>query len=336
MSFFRTFAEMKNVTEIFATLGERLSRFGEDDVSRKAVGDAVAANEWFAESDIRCAVDAICRQMLQRGKIERWLSAYPVADRAPKRVAIIMAGNIPLVGFFDLLCVIASGNIPCVKYSSKDTALMEYVVSLLREIEPELQIEYFGYSMAADAVIATGGDSANLYFGTAFADIPHLLRGSRHSVAVLSGGETDADLRGLADDIFLYSGLGCRNVSLVFVPRGYELRLPVRRMCRGYHNNYLQCRAMLTMRGVCFEDNGEAVFVRGAAEFPMSLSRINIVEYDSLNDVVKWLSANDGKLQCVVSAMAVHHRVVPFGQAQYPSLTDYPDDADVMAFMSSL
>lgn len=327
---------MKNVTEIFAALGGRLSRFGGDDVSRKAVADAVAANEWFAESDIRCAVDAICRQMLQRGKIERWLSRYPAADRAPKRVAIIMAGNIPLVGFFDLLCVIASGNIPCVKYSSKDTVLMEYVVSLLRETEPELQIEYFGQGMAADAVIATGGDSANLYFGTAFAGIPHLLRGSRHSVAVLSGDETDADLRGLSDDMFLYSGLGCRNVSLVFVPRGYLLRLPARRMCRGYHNNYLQCRAMLTMRGAGFEDNGEAVFVRGAAEFPMSLSRINIAEYDSLDDVAQWLSANDGKLQCVVSASAVHHRTVPFGQAQYPSLTDYPDDADVMEFLAKI
>lgn len=336
MPFFRTFAEMKNVTDIFAALGDRLSRFGTDDISRRAMEDAVAANGWFAEADIRCAVDAICRQMLRRGKIERWLADYPLAAHEPKRVAIIMAGNIPLVGFFDLMCVVASGNIPCVKYSSKDTVLMEYVVSLLREIEPELIIEYFEKGKAADAVIATGGDSANLYFGSEFADIPHLFRGSRHSVAVLSGDETEADLCGLADDIFLYSGLGCRNVSLVFVPRGCDLRLPPRKMCRGYHNNYLQCRAMLAMRGIGFEDNGEAVFVRGAAEFPTSLSRINIAEYDSSDDVAKWLSENDGKLQCVVSSSAIHHRSVPFGQAQYPSLADYPDDADVMEFLMSL
>ncbi len=328
---------MKSVTDIFAALGDRLSRFGENAVSRKAIDDAIAANEWFAEADIRCAVDAIRSRMLQRDKIERWLSAYPAVRHIPKRVAVIMPGNIPLVGYFDLMCVIASGNIPCVKYSSKDTALMEYVVSLLREIEPELRIEDFDKCTAADAVIATGGDSANLYFGSAFGDIPHLFRGSRHSVAVLSGNETHADLCALADDIFLYSGLGCRNVSLVFVPRGYELRLPARRMCRGFHNNYLQCRAMLTMRGTEFFDSGEAVFVRGAAEFPEYVSRINITEYDSLDEVAEWLSANDEKLQCVVSAAAaVHHRAVPFGQAQYPSLADYPDNADVMAFMLSV
>lgn len=334
-AFFRTFAVMKSATDIFAALGDGLSRFGDDDRLRKAIDDAMAANEWFGENDIRHAADALRSRMLQREKIERWLAAYPaVSHHTPKRVAIIMAGNIPLVGFFDLMCVLASGNIPCVKYSGKDTPLMEYVVSLLREIESGLRIEYFEKGMAVDAVIATGGDSANLYFGSEFAAVPHLFRGSRHSVAVLSGDETEADLRGLADDIFMYSGLGCRNVSLVFVPRGYDLRLPTRRMCRGYHNNYLQCRALLAMRGIGFEDSGEAVFVRGAAEFPMSLSRINIAEYDTLDDVAEWLSANDGKLQCVVSSLAVHSRVVPFGQAQYPSLTDYPDDADVMEFLA--
>lgn len=336
MPFFCTFAVMKTVTEIFGVLGDRLLQFGEDDASRTVCEDALKANEWFADVDIRCAIDAICRQMLQREKIEQWLAAYPIVAHVPKRVAIIMAGNIPLVGFFDLMCVVASGNVPYVKYSSKDTALMEYIVSLLRDIEPELQIEYFSGDVPADAVIATGGDSANLYFGTVFAGIPHLLRGSRHSVAVLSGNETDIDLSGLANDVFMYSGLGCRNVSLVFVPRGYELRLPARRMCSGYHNNYLQCRAMLAMRGIEFFDNGDAVFVRGAAEFPMALSRINIAEYDSMDEVVEWLSKNDDKLQCVVSSATVHHRVVPFGQAQYPSLTDYPDDADVMEFLSAL
>jgi acyl-coA reductase (luxC) len=336
MLFFRTFAAMKSVTDIFAALGDRLSRFGADDVSRRAIENATAANNWFTETDIRCAVDAICRQMLRREKIERWLADYSLAAHEPKRVAIIMAGNIPLVGFFDLMCVIVSGNIPCVKYSSKDTVLMEYVVSLLREIESELPVEYFEKGKTVDAVIATGGDSANLYFGAEFADIPHLLRGSRHSVAVLSGDETEADLCALADDVFMYAGLGCRNVSLVFVPRDYNLQLPPRKMCRGYHNNYLQCRAMLAMRGVGFDDNGEAVFVRDAAGFPTSLSRINIAEYDSPDDVAKWLSENDDRLQCVVSSSAIHHRTVPFGQAQYPSLTDYPDDADVMEFLISL
>lgn len=325
---------MKNVTEIFAALGGRLSRFGGDDLSRKVVADAVAANEWFAESDIRCAVDAICRQMLQRGKIERWLSRYPAADRAPKRVAIIMAGNIPLVGFFDLLCVIASGNIPCVKYSSKDTPLMEYVVSLLRETEPELQIEYFTKGMAADAVIATGGDSANLYFGTAFAGIPHLLRGSRHSVAVLSGDETDADLRGLSDDMFLYSGLGCRNVSLVFVPRGGRLELKAPDAISGmFRDNYTYTKAMLTMTGVPFTDAGGYVAVESLG-FPDALSRVNYHYYDDVSEVESWLGEHDGELQCVVSRCVDHPRCAGFGRAQYPALSDYADGTDVMEFLT--
>ena len=328
---------MKSTTEIFSLLGGRFSLSGGDDALRQVIADAAAANEWFARSDIECAIGAICRQMLERGKIERWLASYPaVGEHEPMRVAAIMAGNIPLVGFFDLMCIIASGNIPCVKYSGKDTVLMEYVVSLLRDIEPELRIEYFERGMRVDAVIATGGESANLYFDSEFAGIPHLFRNSRHSAAVIRGDETESELRALADDIFLYSGLGCRNVSLVFVPRGYALHLPVRRMGRGYHNNYLQCRALLIMNGTEFTDTGEAVFVRGAAGFPLPISRINIAEYDSLDDVAAWLAANSGRLQCVVSGSEVHPRAVPFGQAHYPTLTDYPDDADVMEFLFSL
>ncbi len=327
-----------SAVDIFAELGKRLSDFGANSRSREVMACAVADNGWFSEADVLWAVGAIRECMLDRGRMERWLAAYPALGRgdSPKRVAIVMAGNIPLVGFFDLMCVIASGNAAAVKYSSKDRALMAYVVALLHEIEPELPIEeYFG-GEHADAVIATGGESANLYFESVFGGVPHLFRGSRHSVAVLSGDESAGELAALADDIFSYSGLGCRNVSLIFVPRGYEPALPPRRMCRGYMNNYRRTRALLAMTGVRFADLGMAVAVEGAAEFPDALSRINLVRYDAVEDVARWLTEHSDELQCVVSKLHLHPRTVGLGRAQYPELTDYADDVDVMEFLLTL
>jgi hypothetical protein len=325
--------------QIFSELGARLAGFGSDEVSRSVLARAVAENEWFSVGDIRYAIEAIRTEMLDSGKIAKWLAHYPAsATHTPKRVAIIMAGNIPLVGFFHLMCVIASGNTPCVKPSSKDYVLEEYVERLLLEIEPELQIEKYVEGADYDAVIATGGESANLYFRTKFDAIPSLFRGSRHSVAVLSGKERKTDMELLADDIFTYSGLGCRNVSLVFVPKGYKLSLPTRKMCRAYHNNYLQCRALLTMRGAVFEDLGEAVLLSSTvAEFPRFLSQINVVEYSSLEEVKQWLMANDESLQCVVSEIeGLHSRCVPLGCGQSPTLFDYADERDTMQFLAQL
>ena len=336
---FSIFVVVKSVVEIFSELGARLAEFGSDDVSRSVITRAVAENEWFSACDIRYAVEAVRSEMLDTEKIEKWLSHYPsVGLGVPKRVAIIMAGNIPLVGFFDLMCVLANGDIPYVKPSSKDRVLEEYIEQQLCDIEPSLRIERYEEGADYDAVIATGGDSANLYFRTAFEGVPCLLRGSRHSVAVLSGKEKKDDLTRLVDDIFCHSGLGCRNVSLIFVPKGFKPKIAVRKMCRAYHNNYLQCRALLTMQGAKFDDLGEAVFVRSkVAEFPRFLSQINLVEYSSLDSVRQWLTTQDESLQCVVSSVeGVHSRQVPLGMAQRPTLFDYADERDTMQFLASI
>ncbi len=329
---------MKSTVEIFSELGVRLAEFGFDNESRSVVECAVAENEWFSADDIRYAIEAIRSEMLDAENIRAWLSHYPSASkRDAKRVAIIMAGNIPLVGFADLMCVIANGDIPYVKPSSKDRVLQEYIERLLLDIEPKLKIEKYKEGVDYDAVIATGGDSAKLYFATLFEGVPSLLRGSRHSVAVLTGEESAEDISALADDIFTYSGLGCRNVSVVFVPSGYKLLLPTRRMCRAYHNNYLQCRALLTMRGVEFDDLGEAVLVPSKAEFPRFLSQINVVEYSDIEEVKRWLARNDEKLQCVVSRIAdLHSRCVGLGCAQHPTLFEYADERDIMQFLAQI
>ena len=327
---------MKNTIETFSALGARLLGFGDDDATRAVMDAACRANGWFAPADVRRAVRAVACDMLQREKLEAWLANYPALPvAAPRRVLVVMAGNIPLVGFFDLLCVLVSGHGCLVKPSAKDSVLMEYVVGLLREIDPSVPVGLYDGTSPVDAVIATGSDNANRYFRTQYAGIPALLRGSRQSVAVLSGRETEAQLEGLADDIWAYSGLGCRSVSLLFVPEGYDLRLRMPAVNEKYRNNYRQQKALLTMTGRPFRDLGSAVAVEERA-FPAALSRIACSRYKTLGEVEAWLAQHDAELQCVVSECVSHGRRTGFGRAQSPALTDYPDDRDVIAFLAAL
>ena len=213
---------------------------------------------------------------------------------------------------------------------------MEYVVRTLRELDPEVPIATSdGADQAVDAVIATGSDNANRYFRAHYAGIATLLRGHRQSVAVLSGRESEQELKGLADDIWAYSGLGCRNVSLLFLPEGYrpELTMPV--IHPKYRNNYLQTRALLTMQGHPFLDLGAAVAVE-QREFPTALSELSYSYYRTTDEVAAWLAAHDAELQCVVTECLEHPRRVDFGQAQSPRLTDYPDARDVLAWLAEI
>ena len=328
---------MKHVISIFTELGARLASFGSDAATRRLIDAAHAANGWFLPGEILRAVRAIEGEMLRRDRLEAWLTAYPalLQPHTPRNVLVIMAGNIPLVGFFDLLCVLVGGHRCLVKPSNKDRVLMEYVVGELRRIEPSLPVELYDGSQPVEAVIATGSDNANRYFRARYAGIPSLLRGSRQSVAVLSGAESDAQWRGLADDIWAYSGLGCRNVSLLFLPQGVEPRLQMPAMNPKYRHNYLQQRALLEMQRQPFTDLGSAVLVE-QREFPNALSRIAFTRYERLEEVSAWLAAHDDELQCVVTDCLPHSRRVAFGRAQSPALTDYPDDRDVLAWLMTL
>lgn len=330
---------MKTAVDIFAQLGERLAGFGKDACSCAAIERAVAENGWFTETEICAAVDALRCRMLQRDMLHKWLSGYDLSAVKPRRVAIVMAGNIPLVGFFDLLCTVACGHRAIIKPSGKDRVLMRFVVGLLREIEPDIAIEECDNdslaSMDADAVIATGNDNARRHFKAAFAGKPQLLRGNRHSVAVLSGRENGEQLEGLGRDVAAYSGLGCRNVSLVFVPRGYRLQIPAAPMNPKFRNNYIQNRALALMKGENVRDTGSFLLVDDDS-FSASISRLAVREYDSLAEVSDWLAMHDAELQCVVSECIDHPRRTLFGMSQSPSLTDYPDDIDVVKFLVNL
>ena len=318
---------MKHIVDIFSALGERLTRFGGDDASNRIIDEAIAANGWFTRADILRAVEAIRTEMLDSEKLAAWLSHYSKAVE-PKRVAVIMAGNIPLVGFFDLLCVVAAGHECHVKPSSKDSVLMRYVVEQLRDIEPNIAIYDYSADATYDMAIATGGDDANAYFREHFAGTRTLLRGSRHSVAVLNGNESAEELQALHNDITAYSGLGCRSVSMLFVPRGY-----VPDFKRGeaenvkLRRNIQAMRATLTIEGAEFWDAGAFIMRRGE-NFAQSLAVITLREYSYIEEVKKWIEENKEHIQCIVS-----HSDIPFGRAQYPALMDYADGVDTMHFL---
>ena len=213
--------DKENTIAVFAELGRRLETFGRDAASRAAIARASAENGWFSHGDITNSVASIRKTMLDQQALQAWAASYPTVT-TPKNVGVIMAGNIPLVGFFDLLCVIVSGHSLFLKMSSKDKALMSYMISQLTEIYPQIPIYELGDS-TPDAIIATGSDNTNRYFRSRYGHLPAIFRGSRSSAAVLDGNETPEELAGLADDIFTYSGLGCRNVSHLILPPGYDL-----------------------------------------------------------------------------------------------------------------
>lgn len=324
---------------VFSELGRRLNADVESDAVEPVIRKAVAQNPWFTEADIKYQIKTISNQLLDAHKLNEWLSCCP-ATESSKKVLVIMAGNIPMVGFFDLMCVLASGHTAVVKTSSKDSVLMEYIIDVLTDIDSNIPIEFYDGAEKVDALVAMGGDNAIRVFRQKYEGIPMLVRGSRFSVAVMDGTETDEEIDGLAQDITAYSGLGCRNVELLFMPVGYDIAKIVNSIsCTKYINkkiinNYVQRKAMLEMNGVPFRDCGNRVLVEENS-FPEAISQINYTFYGYLSEVADWLAVNDASIQCV-AGHTDHPRSVGFGQSQSPSLRDYPDGEDTMAFLSKI
>lgn len=322
---------MDRMIDIFSSLGNRLSHFGKDSASLEVIHRAMVENPWFSKADILMAIDAICKEFLDRDKLQKWTNAYHKTE--PKRVGIVMAGNIPLVGFYDLLCVLMAGHTAIVKPSSKDKVLTEYIIEQLQDIEPTIVIEPFSDKSQPDMVIATGGDQAARHFQSRYADIPTLIRGSRHSVAVLSGKESATELTDLNRDIFSYNGLGCRNISLIFLPAGKEFKFIPPSPNPMMQGNYAHNKALKTMLGIPFTDLGGYLMVESCS-FSNDISQINYCYYHNVQEVEHWIDENDKSLQCIVSNIIHHPRRVEFGKAQYPTLWDVADGVDVMNFLT--
>ena len=322
-------------------LGRRLNRGLSDGSLDTLIAQSIQDNPWFTEASVRMAIHALCTDMLTRDALEHWLCPYANRPRpAAKRVGIVMAGNLPLVGFADLMYVLMTGHEAWIKPSSKDSVLTEYISTQLQAIEPAYRIEPLG-DRIPDAIIATGSDTTRHYFQQHYAGIPALLRGSRHSIAVLTGHETPKQLDGLHTDLFAYFGLGCRNVSRLFLPRDYAIapliahlqRQPVRHP--KHLNAYRQTKATLTLSGQPFLDGG--FFLLCEEELPIQATcLLHYTRYDRPEEVDRWIADHDAQLQCVVADRGRYPRQVTFGEAQHPRPETYADGVDVMDFLLRL
>lgn len=343
MRYFALMTDLQERINAFAELGNRLESLDQE-VFTTWVARASAQNKWFTEREIRLAISNI-RKMLNADLLSSWVSNYSFSQKSPQRIGLVLAGNIPMVGFHDLLSVLISGNIAVVKLSSQDSVLLESVFQLLIEIEPRMasQFEVAEKITQADAYIATGSDNTARYFEYYFAKKPHIIRKNRTSIAVLNGKESEDDLRVLGDDMFTYFGLGCRNVSKVFLPTGFDPVTLIKNLesfsylvdHTKFGNNYEYNRAIYLLKCVQYFDNG--FFLLKEDEGLVSpISVVYYEYYNSLPELQTRLAEYKEKIQVVTSLGAWFEGSLPFGTAQEPSLTDYADNIDTMAFLEKL
>jgi len=300
---------------------------------------AFEKNGWFTPEFINLSLNNIANQFLQKEKLESWVNSYYLDDNiASKNVGIVMAGNIPLVGFHDFLSVFIAGHKQTIKLSSKDDVLLKHIVDKLFEWQPILNesILFLDLLKSCEAYIATGSNNTARYFDYYFGRYPNIIRRNRTSVAILTGNETLKELELLADDVHIYFGLGCRNVTKIYVPAGYDF-VPLLDTFKKYkyfsdhtkyRNNYDYNLALLIMNNVYYMTNESVLLVENEEVFS-PISQLNYSFYEDLK-VVQNLFDDDKRIQCTVGDN------IEFGQAQQPSLFNYADGIDTMQFLLSL
>jgi hypothetical protein len=327
--------------EALSLLGKRLREIEKHEFD-SIVLKAKSENPWFTDENIKMAWSGITK-FLNREALSNWVKPYQIAGIKTKTVALVMAGNIPLVGFHDLLSVLITGHSALIKASSKDSVLIRHILGVLNEIEPEIlkKITFTERLKDFDAVIATGSDNSSRYFDYYFAKYPNIIRRNRTSCAILTGKENDSDFQKLGTDIFSYFGLGCRNVSKIYVPVGYEFS-PLYDAIENfkevinhhkYCNNYDYQKSIMLVNRVPFLDNGFLMIT----EDSRTVSPISVLYYETydseanLNDKITLVK---DKLQCIVGK--IEPATIPFGQAQFPELQDYADQIDTLKFLCDL
>lgn len=306
---------------------------------------AFEKNGWFTEANCKSALQSILT-WLDYAKLKRWTDKYSFSNEPTgKTVGLIMAGNIPLVGFHDLLCVLAAGHSAKIKLSSQDEVLLPYFLKKL-VLEDERWSNQFSLEDKLNKVtslIATGSDNSSRYFEYYFRDTRKILRKNRTSVGIILGEERTDELAALGTDVFSYFGLGCRNVSKIYVPDDFEIsRLipafkdfnPIINHNK-YGNNFDYQRAIRLISSKKFCD-GEFVLLEDSSELVSPISVLYYEHYTSLSHLSELLSFHEGKIQCIVSANGWYNGSIPFGAAQTPKLDDYADGIDTLSFLASL
>ena len=306
-----------------------------------AIDKACQRNPWFTAKNCRSAL-AWWGKCLTAENLTDWLSPYVLPHPHSARIALILAGNVPVVGLHDLLAVLVTGHTAVIKLSSKDDVLLPALVNIMAENEATLlsKIEWAEGMLAEyDGVIATGSGNTSRYFEYYFGKNPHIIRKNRNAVAVLKGDESDEELTRLADDIFLYFGLGCRNVSKLFLPEGFRLDRIIQAAAsyehlmdhHKYANNYNYHKTIYLMGEQAFTDGEYCLFLE-SQNFASPIGTIYYETYHSLDDLAHQLAASAQHIQAIVSHCGLDDEIA-FGHAQKPDLTQYADGVDTVEFL---
>ena len=344
--------QLKDRINALVQLGEKMTP--QNDALQAIVRRTALGNGWFTEDNQWKAISEIKNAFLDGIKLENWTNKYDFKKDTPSvkeakihKIALILAGNIPLVGFHDILCVFISGHVAKIKLSEKDLFVIPFLIKNLIEIDERCQ-NYFditeGKMQDFDAVIATGSNNSARYFETYFGKYPNIIRKNRNAVAILRGYETASDLRLLGEDIFTYFGLGCRNVSKIYVPRGYDFKPLLEELHTfnklvlndKYKNNFDYQFTLLILNKVKYEGNG-CILMTENTSIASPIAGLYYEYYDDVEVLKQHLRENKDAIQCVVSKERVGE--MPsfyFGEAQKPSIEDYADGVDTLQFLLNL
>ena len=303
-------------------------------------------NRWFITENTVKAIDAISTSFLQKEILENWVNRYEIPEvNSPKKVGLILAGNIPLVGFHDILSVFVSGHIAKIKLSEKDKYLIPYFVKVMAEVDDRVN-NYFEISERLegfDAVIATGSNNTARYFDAYFGKYPNIIRKNRNAVAVLTGKESSGDLKALGVDIFQYFGLGCRNVSKIYLPENYSFEPLLEALHEykeivlndKYKNNFDYNYTLLILNSIPHQSNG-CILMTEDKSLQSRIAQLHYEYYKDENDLKSKIDAVKDEVQCIVGSGWKELEVIPFGKAQSPAINDYADGVDTLAFLKSL
>ncbi|MDB4900921.1 MAG: acyl-CoA reductase [Mucilaginibacter sp.] len=329
----------------FSELGIQLSNPNQQ--LSEIINDERQYNAWFTPESVFKAVKSI-GEMLNPQSLTTWLANYNIdQNKNSKKVGLILAGNIPLVGFHDVLCVLITGNVALIKASSQDARLIKYILQMLTDIESSFKDQYCFVERLEnfEAIIATGSNNTSRYFEYYFGKVPHIIRKNRNSISLLTGDETKRQLFELGHDIFDYYGLGCRNVSKLMVPKGYNFNFffesieayqPIINHHK-YNNNYDYNKSIYLVNSDKHFDNG-FLLLKEDNRLASPLAVLFYENYDNLESAQRKLEEQSDNIQCIVSGvpLQVSNQVVDFGMSQQPALWDYADGIDTMEFLSKI
>ncbi len=332
--------EVEKRIKAFSELGKALKT---SDIIQSAAAECVIKNPWFIKENVEYSINTLADNLTE-SNLREWAKKYNTEPAAMKTIAVIMAGNIPLVGFHDFLCVLISGHRIVCKLSSNDNVLLPAIAKVLASIDNEFErlINFAeGRISNFDAVIATGSNNTSRYFDYYFGKYPHIIRHNRNSIGILSGNENAQEFEALCDDIFLHFGLGCRSVNKIYVPRNYNFDNLIAAAKKYeylfdhhiYKSNLDYHKALLLLNNVAFIDGGFWMLKEDTSMYsPESI--INFEYYDKITEVTTFIENNTENIQCVVAKDITN--AIAFGNAQKPTLTDYADGVDTMEWLASI